>query len=197
MPDSYRSPKTRVKPSPIHGRGLFAIRPVRRGEIVAIKGGHILDRRALARSPALAAVSYIQIDDDFYIGARTPGEVRRNKLFLNHSCAPNVGLRGQIAFVALRDVAAGEELTYDWAMEENHRARARCTCQVPGCRKTLTGQDWNISALQRRYRGYFSPYLAAKISGSSPSAGKRARRAGPRRRPATRLRGHGRPRPGR
>jgi len=173
MSGSYRSRKTSVRASPIHGRGLFAARPIRRGEVVAIKGGHILDRRALVRSPARAAVSYIQIDDDFYIGAATPAEVRRNKLFINHSCEPNVGIRGQITFVALRDVAAGEELTYDWAMEEHRRARTRCTCRAPGCRKILTGQDWRIPALQRRYRGFFSAYLAAKITGP-PAAPRRA-----------------------
>jgi SET domain-containing protein len=164
---SYRSPKPRIRPSPIHGRGLFAARPIRRGEVVAVKGGHILDRRALARSPAHAEASHIQIEDEFYIGARARGEVRANKLFINHSCQPNVGIRGQITFVALRDVAAGEELTYDWAMEENRRARTRCTCQAPSCRKILTGQDWRIPALQRRYRGYFSAYLAAKIAAPS------------------------------
>jgi hypothetical protein len=167
MPRSYRSPKTRVRPSPIHGRGLFAVRPIGRGEVVAVKGGHVLHRRALARSPARAAVSYIQIDDQLYIGAVRPGEVRANKLYLNHSCQPNVGLRGEITFVALRDVAAGEELTYDWAMEEDHPARTRCTCRAAGCREILTGRDWAIPALQRRYRGYFSPYLAAKIARAS------------------------------
>ncbi len=178
MPRSYRSPKTRVRPSPIHGHGLFAVRPLRRGEVVAVKGGHILGRRALERSPARAAVSYIQIDDQLYIGAVTPREVRANKLFINHSCEPNVGLRGQIAFVALRNVAAGEELTYDWAMEENRRDRTRCTCRAASCRKILTGRDWMISALQRRYRGYFSAYLAAKIAlASSPRRPRRATRS--------------------
>ena len=147
------------------------MRTIRRGEIVAVKGGHILDRRALGRSPARAEASYIQIDDDFYIGAVTRAEVPRNKLFINHSCEPNVGLRGQISFVALRDVAAGEELTYDWAMEEHSRARTRCTCGTSSCRKILTGQDWKIAALRRRYRGYFSAYLTAKIDGSSPPLG--------------------------
>ena len=176
MAGSYRSPKTRVRASPIHGRGLFASRPIRRGEVVAVKGGHILDRRALERSPARVAVSYIQVDDNLYIGAVTPGEVRRNKLFINHSCEPNLGIRGQITFVALRDVAAGEELTYDWAMEENRRARTRCTCQAPSCRGILTGRDWQIPALQRRYRGFFSAYLAAKIAGSSPERPRRVSR---------------------
>jgi SET domain-containing protein len=168
MAGSYRSPKTRVGASPIHGRGLFAVRPIRRGEIVAVKGGHIMDRRALERSPARAAESHIQIEDDAYIGALTPREVPRNKLFLNHSCEPNVGIRGQVTFVALRDVAAGEELTYDWAMEENRPARTRCTCRAPACRTILTGRDWRIPALQRRYRGFFSAYLAAKIAGGAP-----------------------------
>ena len=167
MPRSYRSPKTRVGPSLIHGRGLFAVRPIRRGEVVAVKGGHILDRRALQRSPARGAVSYIQIEDRLYIGAATPREVRNNKLFLNHSCAPNVGIRGEITFVALLDIAPGEELTYDWAREEDSRTRTRCACHAPSCRKILTGRDWTLPVLQRRYRGYFSAYLAAKIAQSS------------------------------
>jgi uncharacterized protein len=170
MPRSYRSPKTRAPQSHPRSRP-FAVRPIRRGEVVAVKGGHILDRRALQRSPA---VSYIQIGDDLYIGAATPREVPANKLFINHSCQPNVGLRGEITFVALRDVAAGEELTYDWAMEENPRDRKRCTCHARSCRKILTGRDWTIPALQRRYRGYFSAYLEAKIA-LAPSI-RRARR---------------------
>jgi len=168
MPRSYRSPKTRVRASPIHGWGLFATRPIGQGEVVAVKGGHILDRRALLRSPARAAVSYIQIDDGVYIGAVTPREVRLNKLFINHSCAPNVGIRGEITFVALRDIAPGEELTYDWAMEEHGRTRTRCACRAPSCRKILTGRDWTMPSLQTRYRGYFSAYLAAKIAQATP-----------------------------
>ena len=39
-------------------------------------------------------------------------------MFLNHSCEPNVGIQGQIVFVALRGVAAGEELTLDYATIE-------------------------------------------------------------------------------
>src|SRR5215470_7468052 len=163
MPASYLSPKTRVGRSSIHGRGLFAAKAVRKGEIVAIKGGHVLDRRALRRVRRRIAESYLQIDDGFYIGAMTGREVKRNKMYLNHSCEPNVGMRGQIAFVALRAVKAGEELTYDWAMEENLPARTVCRCRARRCRKILTGQDWRDRRLQRRYRGYFSAYLQAKI----------------------------------
>jgi SET domain-containing protein len=179
MPASYRSPKTTVRPSPIHGRGLFARRAIGKGEIVAIKGGHILDRRALARVRGRVAESFIQIADGFFIGATTAAEVRRNKLFLNHSCAPNVGILGQIIFVAMRDITAGEELTYDWAMEENGPARTRCRCGAPRCRRLLTGRDWKMPALRRKYGRYLSAYLADK-------ARRAARAKPPSTRPATR-----------
>ena len=164
MAASYLSPKTRVGPSRIEGKGLFARRRIRRGEIVAIKGGHVYDARTLARIKPRIAASYIQIADGVFLGARTAAEVARNKLYLNHSCAPNVGIRGQVVFVALRDVVAGEELTYDWAMEENSPAATRCACGRARCRKRLTGRDWTIPALQRRYRGAFAAYLEEKIA---------------------------------
>lgn len=171
MPASYLSPKTAIRPSPIEGRGLFARRTIRAGEIVAIKGGHVLDRRMLRRVRSRIAHAYVQIADGFFIGAATAAEVRRNKIFLNHSCAPNVGILGQIVFVALRDIRAGEELTYDWAMEENEPCRTRCRCGARGCRGTLTGRDWTRPALQRKYRGRFSAFLGEKI-GRLPKPGR-------------------------
>jgi uncharacterized protein len=150
MSRSYRSPKTEVRPSPIEGQGLFACRSITPGEIVAIKGGHILDRRTLDRMRSRVAGSSIQIADGFYIGARTRAEIRKNKLYINHSCAPNLGLVGQIVFVALRAIRRGEELTYDWAMEENRPARLVCRCGASRCRRVLTGRDWQQARLQRK-----------------------------------------------
>jgi uncharacterized protein len=163
MPFSYRSAKTEIRKSPIHGRGLFATRPIRKDEVVAVKGGHILDRQSLSKVRRRIAASYIQIGDGFYIGAVRRAEVARNKLCINHSCEPNLGIAGQITFVALRSIRAGEELTYDWAMEEDAPDVTRCACAARRCRETLTGRDWTIPSLQRRYRGYFSAYIADKI----------------------------------
>jgi hypothetical protein len=47
MPLSYPSPKTEVRESEIHGRGLFAKADIGKDEIVAVKGGHIIDRKTL------------------------------------------------------------------------------------------------------------------------------------------------------
>ena len=179
MAASYLSARTRVGKSRIEGQGLFARVPIPRGHIVAVKGGHIYDARTLAKVRSRIAVSYVQIADDLFIGARTAAEVARNKMFINHSCAPNLGIRGQIVYVALRDIAAGEELTYDWAMEENSMERTKCRCGERLCRGVITGRDWRIPRLQRRYRGYFSEYLAAKIRAARTRERAKGRTPGP------------------
>src|SRR6266851_801870 len=49
-------------------------------------------------------------------------------LFTNHSCDPNIALQGQIVFVAMRDIAAGEELTHDWATTDDADYTLACRC---------------------------------------------------------------------
>src|SRR6476660_10058424 len=165
MPLSYRSPKTEVRESKIHGRGLFATTEITKGEIVAAKGGHIVDRKTLRDkiTPRLGPVE-IQIDDDLFIAPVTDEERELSMLYSNHSCYPNLGMRGEITFVAMRDIRAGEELTHDWAMTDDDDYSLMCNCGVPDCRKILTGKDWQRPDLQRRYAGYFSVYLARKIA---------------------------------
>ena len=167
-PLSYRSPKTEVRQSKIHGRGLFALDDIAKGETVAVKGGHIVDRESLRSkiTPSLGPVE-IQIDDDLFIAPVNVDERELSTLYTNHSCDPNIGIRGEITFVAMRDISAGEELTHDWAMTDNDDYCLECNCGSRYCRKTLTGKDWQRPELQRKYAGYFSAYLARKISKQS------------------------------
>jgi SET domain-containing protein len=165
MPLSYLSPKTEVRESKIHGRGLFATADIAKDEIVAVKGGHIVDRKTLREkiTPLLGPVE-IQIDDDLFIAPVSDEERELSMLYLNHSCDPNLGVRGEITFVAMRDIRAGEELTHDWAMSDEDDYSEECNCGATDCRKTLTGKDWQRPDLQKRYSGYFSAYLADKIA---------------------------------
>jgi len=164
-PLSYRSPKTEVRESKIHGRGLFAIANIAKDEIVAVKGGHIVDGKTLREkiTPVFGPVE-IQIDDDLFIAPVTEEGRELSMLYLNHSCDPNLGMRGEIIFVAMRNIQAGEELTHDWAMTDNDDYFVECNCGTPDRRKTLTGKDWQRPDLQKRYAGYFSAYLARKIA---------------------------------
>lgn len=160
---SYISPKAAVKESPIHGRGLFAIAPIAQGEIVCIKGGYVLDRRALPDVQRRLGPAEIPIADGFSIGPVAEHEREGGMIWSNHSCDPTIGVQGQIVFVALRDVAAGEELTHDWAMTDDDDSEMECRCGAAGCRRIVTGQDWRKAGLQRKYAGYMSWYLVEKI----------------------------------
>jgi len=162
-PMSYRSPRTVVRDSPIHGRGLFAAEPIAAGEIVAVKGGHVFDRRTRDRLRETLGSAEIQIGDDLFIGPLREEEREGSMIFSNHSCEPNIGVQGQVVFVALRDIAGGEELTHDWAMTDDDHDETPCRCGAPGCRGTVSGQDWRRPELQRRYGTHMSWYLRRKI----------------------------------
>src|ERR1700736_5652425 len=129
---SYRSPKTKVRESKIHGRGLFAIADVAKNEIVAVKGGHIVDRKTLREkiTPRLGPVE-IQIDGDLFIAPVTEEERELSMLYSNHSCDANLGLRGEITFVAMGDIRAGEELTHDWCTTDDDNYSVECNCGAP------------------------------------------------------------------
>jgi SET domain-containing protein len=162
---SFVSPKTEVRRSPIHGHGLFARESIARGEVVAVKGGHIFDGTILRRLESVLGPAEIQIEEDLYIGPTTTAERDGSMIFSNHSCDPNIGVRGQIVFVAMRAIRSGEELTHDWATTDCGEYEMSCNCGAANCRKIVTGRDWARPDLQEKYRGYFSWYLERKISG--------------------------------
>src|SRR5262245_18250231 len=112
---SYRSPKTVVRPSRIVGRGLFAAAPITAGEIVCVMGGHLLTKAEFANYKDVANDADLQIADDLFLSPIAEAEFEDLMMFLNHSCDPNVGVQGQIVFVAMHDIAAGDELTLDYA----------------------------------------------------------------------------------
>jgi SET domain-containing protein len=163
LPLSHLSSKTVVKESPIHGRGLFAATAISAGEIVAIKGGHIITGETLATLQEKLGPAEIQIGDDLFICPVTEEERKGSMIFSNHSCDPNIGVRGQIVFVAMRDIEAGEELTHDWAMTDDDDSTTQCRCAATNCRRTITGKDWQLRELQARYGNYFSSYLLEKM----------------------------------
>ena len=161
---SYLSSKTIVKKSTIHGKGLFASEPILRDEIVAIKGGHIYDRKMLKEIAKELDSTEIQIEKDLFIGPLRTKQRKGSMLFLNHSCEPNVGIQGQIAFVAMRNIQPNEELTHDWATTDDDDYEMVCNCGVKNCRKIIIGQDWRKIELQKKYKGYIAWHILRKIN---------------------------------
>lgn len=161
MPASYLSPKAGPRPVGAGTSGVVALEPIAAGEVVGAFGGRCVDRSALEVLPADAKDRSLQIDDELFIVDDESEAIAH----VGHSCRPNCGLRGAVLVVAMRDVAAGELLTFDRAMADGSDVHdTECQCGTPDCRGKITAEDWMLPELQLRYRGYFSPYLARRIS---------------------------------
>ena len=98
-----------------------------------------------------------------------PGRPGRSRvqpvmLFIKHSCEPNVGFAGSTVLTAMRDIHAGEELTTDYALFDDHDQTMECRCGTPSCRGTVSGRDWQRPDLQRKYGDYFSSYLLRRLA---------------------------------
>jgi SET domain-containing protein len=137
-----------LRKSPIHGKGVFAREPIQAGTRLAeYKGERITPAEADARYPdtstALHHTFLFQIDDDVVVDAGRGGNLAR---WINHSCDPNCDATiddGRIYIESIRDIPAGEELTYDYqfVLEERHTPAAKrrypCVCGARNCRGTL------------------------------------------------------------
>jgi len=158
----FLTPKARPTATPGTGFGNVACEPIAAGEVVAAFGGRCITRDELDLLPISQQVRSLQIDDQLFLaGAPEPEPAD----FINHSCDPNCELSGSVILVAARDIAAGEELCYDYATTDgSDYDEFECSCGAAACRGKVSGHDWMLPELQLRYRGTFSPYLAKRIA---------------------------------
>jgi hypothetical protein len=65
-------------------------------------------------------------------------------MFINHSCDPNCesdNIGGRVFIVAIRDIAPGEELTYEYNLHDSDEDEADCYCGAEKCRGTMFSED--------------------------------------------------------
>jgi hypothetical protein len=138
--DCWLTPLAGVGESPIEGSGLFATARITSGDVVMRLGGQLIDDATLAALTAHPA------------------------RYGNHSCDPSLWHTDAVTVVARRDVAAGEELTIDYATHTGTETwTMACRCGSPRCRRTVTGRDWRLAHLQRAYGRHWSPPLLERI----------------------------------
>lgn len=156
---SYTSSKTEIRKSEKQGFGFFAMEAIKKDEIVAIRSGHIVNHEEAIRLDKEVGDFSLQITQDHFLCPKTKDEIEQIALYINHSCDPNVGMDGQMNYVTLRDVNAGEELCLDYAVAMNTDYQLKCNCGSKNCRGLVTGYDWKNKELQNKYRGYFAHFL--------------------------------------
>ncbi len=159
----WRSPKVEVRTSHLGGLAVFAAAPIPADEPVAVKAGHVVDTNEVLRLTEELGDFSLQIGDDLFLSPRHEDEYDDLVVHINHSCEANVGFSGNVVYVALRDIAAGEELRHDYATARLAPYRLTCACESPACRGIVTESDWQIAAVQERYAGYFMPHVQRRI----------------------------------
>lgn len=154
------------KQSQINRNGLFSNFPISKGSPIVIFSGELLCNSDLHFIPESIREFNIQVND--YVVLLTKSRDLDDSNFINHSCDPNCGFHGQILLIALRDIESGEEITFDYAMccsdTIAETLNMACNCGSQECRRIITGNDWKIPELQKKYLGKFAQYIQDKIS---------------------------------
>jgi SET domain-containing protein len=147
-PASEPGRRIQTRRSGVHGKGVFAVQDIPKGEAIIEFVGEVIDwKEALRRHPHDPKdpnhTFYFHIDEDHVIDAKVGGNSSR---WINHSCAPNCEADeegGRVFIKSLRRIKAGEELNYDYGLiiDEPYTrkllAQYPCWCGSENCRGTL------------------------------------------------------------
>jgi SET domain-containing protein len=142
--------RIQVRKSGVHGKGVFAMQPIAKGEsVIEYKGEIISWPEALRRHPHDPSdpnhTFYFSLDDGSHvIDAKFGGNAAR---WINHACQPNCEADetedGRVFIRALRNLQPGEELFYDYGLVIDLRYTPKlkkeyeCRCGSRRCRRTM------------------------------------------------------------
>jgi SET domain-containing protein len=129
-----------VRPSPIHAVGVYTTTPIGKGSrVVEYAGPRITPKEADRLYDGVSRTYLYGLED-----GRTVIDGEGLGAYLNHSCDPNCEvdeIKGRVWIFALRDIAAGEELVWDYNLYDDE-APATCSCGAANCRGTMYSEEW-------------------------------------------------------
>ncbi len=144
-------PRLLIRSSSIHAAGCYTLDAIPRGRrVIEYDGARITKEVADAR--------YADRPVTYLFGCGDQGEVIDGfgtAMFLNHSCAPNCETdehNGRIYIRALRDIAVGEELLYEYNLYDSDDDDADCYCGAPNCRGTMFSEEEVTRQARRKAR---------------------------------------------
>jgi uncharacterized protein len=142
-------PLIQVRQSAVHGRGVFAARPIRKGRRIIEYTGRRVAWKSIPATVNDAHTFLFGINDGAdVIDPEIGGNEAR---WINHSCDPNCEAieeeDGRVFIHALRNIRAGEELSYDYQLQVDEpitravKAENACHCGSSNCRGTMLDPD--------------------------------------------------------
>ena len=148
-----------VKKSKTAGKGVFANRDFKKGEVIFRYTGKLMTNVQMMREPQSVRPHSAQISETLWIGPAHDVED-----FVNHSCNPNAGqkIHGKTAsLIAIKYIKSGEEITYDYSTAIADNETMKCACGNKKCRKTIASFGTLTKALQKKYiqLGVVPPFI--------------------------------------
>jgi SET domain-containing protein len=145
------SARVEVRPCRI-GMGLFAARAFAPGDTILVVRGRVLDWRVIRRRRGPSQDNCYRFGPETYLD---PG--KHVSRYVNHSCAPNAGVRKahhRLVLFAATAIAAGQEITFDYStlIGDDDIWTMRCRCGARRCRKVIRSFGALPARVRRRYR---------------------------------------------
>lgn len=119
--------------SPIHGKGGFATRAIPKGTRVIEYQGRRIDKAESLRQCELENPFIFALDDQYDLDGNVESNPAR---LLNHCCHPNCEAEldeGRIWIFSLREIPAGEEITFNYGYDLEDYKEHPCYCGSPNC----------------------------------------------------------------
>ncbi len=143
-----RGRRIQVRRSGVHGKGVFALVPIPKGErLIEYTGEIITWKQALKRHPHDPNdpnhTFFFHLDDKHVIDALHGGNASR---WINHSCKPNceADQEGDRVFIkSIKNIEPGDELFYDYGLvidgklTKKLKRQYACLCGAKKCRGTM------------------------------------------------------------
>lgn len=127
---------------------------MKKSEVISRIKGEMKFKSNQDKNDALANPNWIGIEKDQWIDPEKPYK------FLNHSCNPNVGVRGSITITALRNLREGEEITIDYStIEGDPRWEMKCLCGEKNCRGIIRSIHFLPEIQFKSYLPFVSNYF--------------------------------------
>ncbi len=153
-----------IRSSAIHAAGCYTTQPIAKGALVVEYTGPRIHKDQADIKYENSFVTYL-----FGIGdGTTVIDGHGTAMFINHSCNPNCEteeIDGRVWITAIREIAAGEELTYDYNLYDGEEDEARCNCGAHSCRRTMYAPE----EIKQRQRIAARASSARKRKAAKPS----------------------------
>lgn len=161
-----------IRSSAIHAAGCYTTTSIRKGSRIVEYTGRRISKEEADEKYEDSPTTYL-----FGIGdGSSVIDGHGTAMFINHSCSPNCEteeIEGRVWVTAIRNIAAGEELTYDYYLYDGGEDEARCYCGAKNCRQSM----YSPEELKRRRREAAKARKIAKGNLKKQSQGRKSGRS--------------------